>query len=603
MEITINGKPAALKEGTSFELVSENRMFTGSDSYTLNISFPLRGCPQNLEIFGYINREDVTPTDIVFECEIRDRSLYKYGSIVITEISEVEVKTQFLEGRSAQNFESPLDSLVINHLDLGAPPTTAFVDITPAQAWDPAYNNSKCVALPWVNDHSGNLQNKAEYSSGIYSWNTADSSGLSWQPYLLYLTKQICAAIGYTCDFSEWEAREEYKYILVCNALPCAWDLPGFAHALPAWTVEEYFEKLELFMGAEFEFDHRRKHVAMAFTADILTGKQPVTIVDVIEEHSTEVSMDGDGGTDYAEARNLVYAECDHSQWKYYSCDWFIRDWKYQVFRFDTLAELMPYQGLTYRVKSGEKLPPWGKCLYYVKEIDTYFIPYHSGHKVGVANPGAVGESVEWLHQFQVTLRRVNYFGGRIVDDSEEAETDEIEFVPVNVADTDDRYGPAAFLSPGSYDEYEPLDSEVAPFGDRDTLAMDILKRGESDKKTEYYSLIYVAWYDGVNYNQGTRLPHPEVYDISFKPGLAGYNRYHFSLRLSDRSGARGVVTHAIDPRLRVTFKFLSNTIPDVRSEFRIRGKRYVCKKITATFTENGMSQLLKGEFYPIKDN
>ena len=41
----------------------------------------------------------------------------------------------------------------------------------------------------------------------------------------------------------------------------------------------------------------------------------------------------------------------------------------------------------------------------------------------------------------------------------------------------------------------------------------------------------------------------------------------------------------------------------DVRSVFHIRGKRYICEKITATFTEkNGMSQLLKGVFYPMQE-
>ena len=45
MKIIINGKDAVLKKGTSFEFVAENRSFTGSDSYTLSITFPLRGCP------------------------------------------------------------------------------------------------------------------------------------------------------------------------------------------------------------------------------------------------------------------------------------------------------------------------------------------------------------------------------------------------------------------------------------------------------------------------------------------------------------------------------------------------------------------------------
>lgn len=33
---------------------------------------------------------------------------------------------------------------------------------------------------------------------------------------------------------------------------------------------------------------------------------------------------------------------------------------------------------------------------------------------------------------------------------------------------------------------------------------------------------------------------------------------------------------------------------------FIIRVKRYVCEKLTATFTSQGMSQLVKGSFYPV---
>ena len=40
MNIYVNNKLAALKKGTSFEYVSENRLFSGSDGYTLTITFP-----------------------------------------------------------------------------------------------------------------------------------------------------------------------------------------------------------------------------------------------------------------------------------------------------------------------------------------------------------------------------------------------------------------------------------------------------------------------------------------------------------------------------------------------------------------------------------
>lgn len=124
MQIIVNGRKAFLKENTSFEFVEENRLFSGSDGYSLTITFPLRGCSQNIAIFGNINRTDVVANKAVFDCSIRDRSFVKHGSIVITEINETEVKTQFLDGRSEANFDSDLDKIYINELNLGAPTIT-----------------------------------------------------------------------------------------------------------------------------------------------------------------------------------------------------------------------------------------------------------------------------------------------------------------------------------------------------------------------------------------------------------------------------------------------------------------------------------------------
>ncbi len=88
MTISINGKLAYLKENTSFEYITENRLFTGSDSYTLTITFPLKDCPQNISIFGHLHRQDVEKEKIVFDCDIRDRNFIKSGTITVTEITK-----------------------------------------------------------------------------------------------------------------------------------------------------------------------------------------------------------------------------------------------------------------------------------------------------------------------------------------------------------------------------------------------------------------------------------------------------------------------------------------------------------------------------------
>ena len=42
--------------------------------------------------------------------------------------------------------------------------------------------------------------------------------------------------------------------------------------------------------------------------------------------------------------------------------------------------------------------------------------------------------------------------------------------------------------------------------------------------------------------------------------------------------------------------------MPDVRSVFIIRGKRYLCAQIKTDISQNGMSQLKKGTFYRISE-
>lgn len=615
MEIRINGKIAMLKKGTSFEFVAENRLFSGSDGYTLSITFPLRHCRNNLDIFGHINRADVIAGKVIFDCEIRDRNFYKFGSITITEINDAEVKTQFLEGRSEQNFDMTFDDVFINELDLGSP--TETTDSTPEKAWDPFINNMKCVALPWVNDYSGNIQNLADFhpeernpdgtlkSHSYYSWN-ADCRGRSWQPYLLYITKKICEAVGYSADFSKWEEKEEYKYLLVCNTLPYAWDTAGFARALPHWTVAEFFEKLELFLGGEFTIDHRGKSVEFAFTDATLLATEPVQLDKVVDEHTVEVTVDDDK-CEYQEAKNLVYKECDHEMWKFYSCDWFIKAWQKGAVRYATMRELLSanrwlatWNGSTSRGSNRDK-------LLYAEDVDAYFIVRSLSKTLVEKRPG-------WMpnrYQYKMELRPVNLFGGRIVDDSEDADEVEIEFVPAWVDETEDKYGRCLFLSFSGYDENDSTGTSWSrdPYQRKEEIdntlyqphALQSLAAGERDKKAEYYDRIYVGWWDGAQTQNG-KLPHPYVEDIEIAEDWSNFINIHFSLRLNNRYQNNRRIVHSINPRQKTTFKFLADNIPNPRAVFFIKGKKYLCEKMTATFTENGMSQLIKGVFYPIVD-
>ena len=62
MQLIIDGKDAVLKKGSSFDYVSENRSFSDADDYTLSITLPLADCPENLDIFGHVDRMDIDKT-------------------------------------------------------------------------------------------------------------------------------------------------------------------------------------------------------------------------------------------------------------------------------------------------------------------------------------------------------------------------------------------------------------------------------------------------------------------------------------------------------------------------------------------------------------
>ena len=117
MKILVNGREAVLKANASFEYVSENPLFTEAEDYTMEIPFPMKDCPQNISIFGPLHVKGVDISKVSFPCEIQTDAFVKSGILTITSVSDTEVKGQFLEGMSQQNFASSLPDVYLTDLD------------------------------------------------------------------------------------------------------------------------------------------------------------------------------------------------------------------------------------------------------------------------------------------------------------------------------------------------------------------------------------------------------------------------------------------------------------------------------------------------------
>lgn len=632
MQIIINGKQAVIKKGTSFEYIVENSQFTGADSYTLAISFPLNDCPTNREIFGFLQRMDVEKSKVMYDCEIRDKDFSKVGYITITEVSESEVKAQFLEGRSAQNYDESFDDIFINELALGYPDVRP-TNHTPSEAWRPG----EAVALPWVNNTSGNLQNEVVIENGAYRW--ATSLKLSWQPYLLHIMKKVCEAIGYTYDFTEIE-RSEYKFLIICNALPSAWEILNFAAALPHWSVTEFLEELEKFLYGEFFIDHRTRHIAFRFSTRLLAEMPKERVETVVNEYTTDISQEND--CDYIGAQNIMYAENDNRCWAYRSCQWFIDARKNEARVFDTLSELLqfartlkmsgyyetvsPRGGVQGKYMRGYPPDSEGNRLFYARDVDTYFIMFC--YKSEFLKTTTIREVEYNWYKYTNRLEPINQFGKRLVD--KEAEDIEMNIVPAWIDDTDDDHGPCIFLECGEMGSTSYVDDDElatgssgryhASFGgsaaeaattreadDTDyndgrpaqSRAGRLIERGEQETADAYFDQMYVGFWDGASLGDGKQ-PFPIIDCVMTKNDFTALT-FPYSLRINhitheiDRTSM-----HKIDGKHKYHFSFISRVIPDARALFWIRGAWYICEKITVNFKEEGRSELLKGVFYRV---
>ena len=662
MILLIDHKPAAIKEGSSFDYVSDNRLFNDRDDYTMSIELPL-DCPENAEIFGNIHRKEADIDKIYFDAEIIADNFHKSGAVVIVSITETVAKVQFIAGRSFQNFYPAFDNTYIDELDLGAIPvwtpdnkaqasggsnkqndrpstrpggsgsrgdntSVSSEDKSPAQAW----GTGDVVALPWVNASSGNIQNRADYGyyNGSYQWvwhvaqddddDTELVKGLSCQARLYYLAQLICTALGYSLSAQDW-VESDYYYLYSFNSVPFAWGACSWQDTLPHWSVNEFFDHLEKLMLCEFEINHKDKTISFSWSNENVANAGTVHIEKVVDEFTASVSKDDD--SQYKGKRNIGYADGGHNMSNIYDCEWYFRKSKVWVQEYDSLLEIVALlNGKPASWFYGEAKD----IIFHAKDVDNYFIMYVTGRYLYDRNQ--VNDVNKYLNTYK--LLPLNAYGTRIFDDEKWDEKEEIGIVPAWLDETNRGWLP--FFEAGeldntsssglqykkSYNGWTPAndDGDVEPDQILQSTKFRIIKEGDNDGKTNYSTLQVGFWYGAGSYYYGlNQLPHPflDEYEVTTDTLVSPVwyqqifsilnSQHHGSLRLNSDKYGQGkelIQTIDIDNKKKYEFSFLMDGMPDVRATFIIRGKKYLCSSIKTDISENGMSELKKGTFYRI---
>lgn len=310
INLYLNDKQALLPNNISIKLVRENPYFTKSSSYTFDITLPLEGCTMNLMIFKHINRHDVVKNHQTLNARlVVDCKCLLNGTAVVKSISEKDVKIQLISGNSEFNFFSKGSKIYINELDLGSVIPDMRFTSKPGAESDPAekkgrfyeeiHNNTVLFYPVWdetnervINDY--NLLAKETWYKHKGMW--------SPQPKFSVVIKKIFEQLGYLVEFKLSEDFPiNYIYIANTDSTPNAdreniigsSEVPMYLNrALPHWTVNEFLENLEMFLGVTTYVDEGDKRVVLVQNGKITDASADTYIDNVTDSYTAEFNND-----------------------------------------------------------------------------------------------------------------------------------------------------------------------------------------------------------------------------------------------------------------------------------------------------------------------
>lgn len=614
MKIIVDGKQAVLKAGSSFEYHSENPLFTDAEDYSMDIEFPMKDCPQNIAIFGALHVKGVDLPSVTYDCKIVADGFVKSGILTITAVSDTEVKGQFLEGMSRQNFASDLPETLLTDLDFsaydGSDGTAESLNRLAGAGW---------VDMTIYDTNAG----KAVFPS----YTNGSHSSYNRRIYLYHLVDLISAVSGWNFNQDYLKTIPFYTNIVVANGRHYTSDadtkdvVRPLNFSLPRWTLKEFAEQMGKFFNCIPVVDGDGLNVKFVPYKDV-SDLTAVERLDVLDSFTVEMVSERESGF----VKEKKYKLPDESICENLNvCPWLNTDDK----RFYFFKSLDPYYESEYDVSlawlaqkeadpstpspqppegtqlSGERhfrVPGQYMVYTYVYDNKRYYFVVTGEDKVDSS-----GESVDaqWAHHF-LRFALLNQYG-----DLSEGEELKIAPCPIDIRQVDDTriyYDP---LLP-----YHPVVVLIMPHvavpddfptGTGGKFAVEALSSGELKADELYFDKLWLVIkssdsFDGTDINTLEFEPDFTYVGLNDKPFYyhKGFRHFPYTLSPTNPYISAFAALPDVDTSKLYRYSFLSRRLPDVKHVFIISGKRYLCQRLTAHFTVSGMSELIEGEFYEI---
>lgn len=581
MKILVNGQEAVLKQDASFEYVSENPLFTEAEDYTLEIPFPMDDCPQNIAIFGALHVKGVDISRVQYQCEIVCEAFSKVGILTITSVSETEVKGQFLEGMSQENFASSLPDIYLTDMDFSA------YDGSDG-SWVYDVNEDK-----WVNPPGAGWLQKSVYDSGKEGfinpieilYGEYEPVWINMQIYLYHLLDVISNVIGWQIDYSVLDANATFRRIVVANARHTNWrntqgGVRPLAYSLPKWKLKEFLNNIGIFFGCTYDVDANAKTVKFVSYAQKFAN---TLALDVLDNFTSDMNEKEEPS--FIASKSVRYSDdCDPD--KLDNCPWLVND-----------PRIILKQDITTRIFLRDILdstenytsPFNQKTLYHLTDIDQYAV-------------------ITEIDTIEDELGTHNLYTAKVVNQYNFTELASIESKVSPCPLVARTAGATAFfggLAPSVKVPERDPDGLLVGYEDITELP-DIVElvNEDTDDKSMWYDNLWLYIYDEttdyINTKQfesrpGTILDEEEIKYYTY---YITESTYYFNPGIPFVSGD----IPTVDETKLYRFKFLAQTLPSPTNIFLIQGKKYACVRLTAHFTVLGMSELVEGEFYEITD-
>lgn len=531
--------------GSGIKLTRSNNMITRSGTYTLEVVLPM-DILQNRVFFDNMHRMERTKQARKYKCRLCvDNVQLLEGTAIVTQVTDSDVKVQIAAGKSEINVISEDEKTYIDEMeDLGTVVWERDGQGIPRVHLEPEDLDAK--VFPVYDETKGKFVNIMD-ATDQRPWENRNA----WSVSLNYVMKGVLRHFGMTIERNDMDT-EPWNSIYIANARVTN----HICRTLPHWLASEFVDEYCHFFNCTLKVAREGGKASIVSNRSMAT--QEPTAITPIGEYVAET--EDSQGTENVIASNLEYTMPSTAD-KYNFLTQEIRR-KLDVRQYSSRTE--------------------ARSAY--DDMDT-----EERKRYVFASPTGMFAELDGKYQ------RIDLFAP-LVRQQDEDDSLKLRICPVHItarpfSDTD----PVTHAFP----------TIANPAGDDNTvespLAVQQVVDGETNEdKATKEDCLQVMFHDGALPYQAIIYYTPFV-DWEEFTDIVAHKRWSLALNDTDADAYIGQLhknPFGMDGKVRYTFKFIADSIPEPNGIFLIRGKLYACEKIEADITEQGTEKLMTGYFY-----